>query len=163
MSNTFIPFNFAPKAVQILQTGATLTYTIPANEFGYITLSSNLTPDQSTLSFNSVVVYKSGYVSTFSQTSGVNTAQSYTSPADSYGTMGVVTSGGGNVGTFSYGGSQTVTIPAIAGLTTTMYASTFREMNQSTHTQYWVKAGDVITINSVGSIHVVIHRYDLAS
>ena len=162
--NVFVPFNFAPKATQVLKTGGTTTYTIPANEFGYVSVSANLVSSQGTLSLGSDVVYKSGYMTHISQTSGTNTANTYTANSDSYGFVGCVDNGTNAAphGTFGFGPSGSLTIPAISALTTSLYGYALRNMNEGKQMNFWVKAGDVLTISG-GDMSVVINRYDLPS
>jgi hypothetical protein len=162
VSNTFLPFNFAPKAHQVLNTGGTTTYTIPANEFALVTISANLAPTSGSVNLNGSTIFRSAFIE---QTSA-QAINSVSITAPGYGrsfVSGFSNSGAGSPitgGTLKKG--ETATYVIGGGVSVTLNLETLVDENLGSPSQYWVKAGDVVSISG-GQLDVVIHRYDLPS
>jgi hypothetical protein len=164
MSNTFLPFNFAPKGHTILSTGGTTTYTIPANEFALVTVQATETSSQGSVTLDTVPVFKSSYFSSATQTSGTNAAQTVSVSADAltyYSITNIsisgpiISEGIALNGTIIYAGAVASSQTKIS--THTKFAGT-----ANSGFQFWAKAANVVAISG-GDLRVTIHRYDLPS
>ena len=170
MSNTFIPFNFAPKGHYHLTNNE--SQTIPAGEFGLLSIASNLITTQTTVTVNSEVVYKSGFIEAVSVTATGATAGASVAlasdgwteiahgpNADQPERFSNTSSGGGSVGP-----SQSIGVSGNAsGGGNFLRGVTFRQMAEGQPPMIWVKAGDVVAVSANGQSYVTIHRYDLPS
>lgn len=168
MSNTFLPFNFAPKAHVILSTGGTTSYTILANEFALITISSVIASSAASLTVDAVSVYESDYYTSSTQTSAINTINTYTNgtafeqvmTAINDVTLASVLPAAVTEMVILPG--QTWIAAAIPGQTSTIRTYSRIRGSSASASHIWVKAGNAIAISG-GNIKAVIHRYDLPS
>lgn len=170
MSNTFLPFNFAPKALTILSTGGTTTYTIPANEFAMVTIMSNLASTASTLSVDGTVVYKGAYITHFSGQvlTGGGSANFVSGTTSGYGNVNVLAENGvaSRCSEASATQSSQLAVNSTAWSYQATSAGTFYrgwaidQQNNDSNNTFWAKAGNVLLIAG-GDIRVIIHRYDL--
>jgi hypothetical protein len=163
MSNTFLPFNFAPKAHEVLDTSGLTTYTIPANEFAMALVNFTETSSQGVVELNSEAILRSSYYTLGSTDFGAAINAYLTVPAQGityWSLFDTVTGAALGDGVTVNGGVA----GGVGGTTNIRRLKTHTryEASGNSHSPIWLKAGDTIAISG-GSVRVTIHRYDLPS
>lgn len=169
MSNTFVPFNFAPKAIEVLTSGQ--SYALASTEFAMLVITAYTTYAQGEVSVGSDIVFRSGYKqsATVNSAAGVGTVV-YPGLLDAEGfvTVGANDNSGSSI-TFSglngivYAGNQQVAVRR-TGETSVGQYTVIREKHSDNPLWIWAPAGQTISVNGgAHGVRVVVHRYDLPS